>query len=303
MSVRIASLHCYPLKSAHAVDLEQARLTRSGIAQDRRWMVVTPAGRFQTQRELPRLALIRPSLSAGTLILGAPGHTPLLLPLAAGGRAPTAASARRVIIWKDACSGLDEGDEAARWLAAVLGRSVRLVRFDDRQARLAPRQWSGAIAARTRFSDGFPLLVLAEASLAELNTRLTRALPMNRFRPNLVLEGLAPYDEDRIHELYDAHVCLRLVKPCARCVITTTDQDSAERDGEEPLRTLRTFRYDAQLQGVTFGVNALIVRGTHASLRCGQRLQVRWKDEAGAAGRSGSLDPATATSPATSPRR
>lgn len=277
MKAYIASLHCYPVKSTGGIELQRAQLTPAGIANDRRWMIVTPAGRFLTQRELPQLALVRPSVSARELVLQAPARGELRVALDQRGRSIP------VQVWKDDCPGLDEGDAAAEWLQAVLARECRLVRFDPDHRRLSARAWTGAIEAQNRFSDGFPLLVIGRASLNDLNSRLQRALPMNRFRPNIVIEGLDPYDEDRIDELYGEQLCLKLVKPCTRCRITTTNQQTAEVEGEEPLRTLKTYRYDASLRGVLFGQNAIIAQGVNALLHQGQPLQVRWKHTASVA--------------------
>jgi uncharacterized protein YcbX len=274
MTIRIASLHCYPLKSGGGLELELVQLTSAGLLNDRCWMVVTPSGRFLTQRELPRLALIRLQLSASELVLQAPSHADLAVPLQKAGPGIT------VVVWNDQCSAFDQGDTVARWLQTVLERECRLVRFDPEHRRLSARAWTGDIEAENRFTDGFPLLVIGRASLADLNSRMERALPMNRFRPNIVLEGLGPYDEDRIDELYDEQLRLKLVKPCTRCSITTTNQDTAELEGEEPLRTLKTYRYDAHLRGVTFGQNAIIVQGAGGTLRRGQLLQARWKETA-----------------------
>jgi uncharacterized protein YcbX len=127
-------------------------------------------------------------------------------------------------------------------------------------------------------------LVLGSASLQELNTRLAVKLPVNRFRPNLLLEGLEPYDEDRILELRAEGIRLRLVKPCARCKITTTNQDSGEVEGTEPLATLRTYRYDARLHGVLFGQNGIVVEGAGRTLHRGQPLKVSWKRSRDGAG-------------------
>ena len=271
MTARIASLHCYPLKSARGIELAQVALRAAGFENDRRWMVTAPDGRFLTQRELPPLALIHTRLTAEALILEAPSRPALSLPLQERG-APA-----RVLVWNDPCPAFDGGDAAAAWLQALLGRECRLVRFDPAHRRLSAATWTGGIEAENHFSDGFPLLVIGSASLADLNSRLARALPMNRFRPNLVIEGLEPYAEDRIDELYDGNFSLRLVKPCTRCRITTTDQDTAALEGDEPLRTLKDYRYDERLRGVIFGQNAIIARGIGATLSRGQALQVRWK--------------------------
>ena len=188
---------------------------------------------------------------------------------------------RSVTVWRDHCDAIDEGDEVAEWLRLLLDVDCRLVRFDPAQRRLSAREWTGGIEADIRFADGFPMLVLSKASLSDLNRRLTTALPMNRFRPNIVLESVEAYDEDRIDELRADGVRLKLVKACTRCRITATNQDSAEVEGDEPLRTLRGYRYDATLHGVCFGQNAIVLEGAGATLRRGQTLQIRWRERLG----------------------
>jgi hypothetical protein len=271
-SARVAALHYYPLKSARGIELERALLTLAGFEDDRRWMLVTVAGRFITQRELPRLALLRPCLAAGALQLSAPQLPPISIPLAHQGER------RTVTVWRDQCDAFDEGDEVAAWLKLVLDCDCRLVRFDPGQRRLSARDWTGEFEAEIRFPDGFPILAVSTASLSDLNARLAARLPMNRFRPNIVLEGLQAYDEDRIDELYGDGVRLKLVKACTRCRITTTNQDSGAVEGDEPLRTLRGYRYDRQLQGVCFGQNAIVIEGAGASLSRGQTLDIRWRE-------------------------
>ena len=271
---RIAALHCYPLKSARGIELEQALLTAAGLEDDRRWMLVSATGRFITQRELPRLALLTPTLSVEALLLSAPPLPPIAITLAHQG------PRRPVSVWRDHCVGFDEGDEVAAWLQAFLGRECRLVRFDPDHRRLSERAWTGEFEAENRFSDGFPILALNSASLGDLNSRLAAPLPMNRFRPNIVLEGLAPYDEDRIEELCGDGLRLKLVKACTRCRITTTNQDTGEPDGDEPLRTLQQYRYDPRLHGVRFGQNAIVIEGAGTTLTRGQALQVRWREPA-----------------------
>ena len=271
MSARIAALYYYPLKSGRGLELEEASLTIAGLEHDRRWMVTNAAGRFITQRELPRLALLRPTLTADTLLIDAPGAGTLRVPFAQQG------ARRRVRIWDDQCTALDEGDAASNWLSARLGKESRLVRFDPAERRLSSSHWTGPFEAENRFSDGFPLLVLSRASLTDLNVRLKVKLPVDRFRPNLLLDGLDAYDEDRIDELRAEGIRLRIVKPCARCKITTTHQDTGEVEGEEPLATLKTYRYDATLKGVLFAQNAIVVEGAGRTLRRGQSLEVHWK--------------------------
>jgi uncharacterized protein YcbX len=268
---RISALYRYPLKSARGQALQEARLGSTGFEHDRQWMLVTPQGRFISQREQPRLALLQAEATAARLRLYAADLPPLSI-------APRDAQRHmRVSIWRDECLALDAGDEIAARLSDWLHSPCRLVRFDLQQQRLSNRQYTGDIAAENAFSDGYPLLLTGAASLAELNQRIGRELPINRFRPNIVLAGLDPYDEDHLQELHCGGLVLRAVKPCTRCSITATEQASGTLDGDEPLRTLRTYRYDAGLGGVTFGQNLIIVKGRGALLRVGETLQLRWR--------------------------
>jgi uncharacterized protein YcbX len=267
----LQSLHVYPLKSARGIEVARALLSPAGLDHDREWLLVTPDGHFMTQREFPRLALLRTELRGPALCIAAPGMPALSLDAAAAG------SPRRVRIWNDDCDAIDAGEAAADWASRAVGTPCRLVRFDGRQTRLSARAWTGDVAAPNRFSDAFPLLIANSASLQELNERLARPLPMNRFRPNLVLDGLAPWEEDRVAELIIGPVRLRLVKPCTRCRITTIDQDNGLPAGEEPLRTLRRYRYDAALQGILFAQNAIILSGVGTWLARGAEVALRWK--------------------------
>lgn len=267
----ITELHVYPVKSCRGIALEQARIAIAGFAHDREWLIVDSNGRFVTQREVPRLALIAPAISDRELTLTAPGHGSISMPLDLRG-APV-----EVTCWRDRCAAFDAGAAAAAWLEGFLGAVYRLVRFNQDRPRPSDPRWTQDVRALNQFSDGFPWLVIGEASLRDLNGRLAVPLPMNRFRPNIVVGGLTAYAEDRVHELYDQDVRLRMVKPCTRCAIPTTDQATGERTTGEPLRTLRTYRYDPQLKGVTFGQNAVLVEGLGQELRIGQELAVLWK--------------------------
>ena len=170
-------------------------------------------------------------------------------------------------------------------LSRFLETELRLVRFDPDHPRRCAPEWTPGATAVTEFSDGFPILVISRASLAELNSRLPAPLPMERFRPNIVVDGLDAYDEDRVHELRGDGVAIRIVKPCMRCSITTTDQQKGERDGVEPLQTLKTFRFDPSLRGVAFGQNAIPITGVGQTLSVGQPprcLEVRCRGRCGA---------------------
>jgi uncharacterized protein YcbX len=271
---KIKALNVYPVKSCRGIPLQAAEVTASGFLHDREWMIVREGYRFITQREQPRLALIEPTFIADTLELRAPGVGSIRIPLAAEGEAVEA------VCWRDRCAAFDLGAEPARWLSNYLQGSVRLVRFDPRGKRRSDPKWTQDAEAFSRFADAFPWLVISQASLDDLNTRLPAALPMNRFRPNIVLEDLPSYAEDRIHELEIGGVHLRLVKPCTRCAITTTDQYTAARETDEPLRTLRRYRFSRELKGVLFGQNAILLAGDGERLRVGQEIAVSWKSAA-----------------------
>lgn len=264
--ITITSLHVYPVKSCRGVDLDTAPLTETGLEHDREWMIVTPEGRFVTQREHPRLALIATSLDDRALHLTAPGEPGITVPFDFQG------TSVEVTVWRDRCRAHDQGEVAARWLTGFLGRPLRLVRFDPAHRRPSDAAWTGGVDAVSQFSDGFPLLAISLASLADLNARLPSPLPMNRFRPNLVLDGLPPYGEDALHDLSVGRVRLRRVKPCMRCSITTTNQATGTVEGDEPLRTLKTYRWDAALRGVKFGQNLIVVTGGGERLRAGMEL-------------------------------
>lgn len=264
---KITALNIYPVKSCKGISLDAAPISETGFTHDREWLIVRPDGKFVTQREQPKLALITPSLTGTSLRLDAPGLEPLEVP------ASLDSNPVEVLCWKDQCAAFDAGSSAADWLATYLGAPHRLVRFDAARKRLASRQWTHDVDAATQFSDAFPFLVISQASLDDLNSRLKSPLPMNRFRPNIVIDGVDAYAEDSIHELHSSEVTLRIVKPCTRCAITTTDQTRGTRDGDEPLRTLRSYRFSRELMGVLFGQNAILVNGLGRELRVGQSFE------------------------------
>jgi uncharacterized protein len=266
----ITGVFVYPVKSCRGIELQSAEVADTGFADDRHWMMVRLNGRFVTQRELPRMALIVPQLTVNSLKLAAPGMPMLEVPREAGGEA------RPITVWKFDGRGIDCGDDAAQWCSQYLGTPLRLVRFDATVPRVCSPEWTPGTRATTEFTDGFPILVISRASLAELNSRLPKPLPMERFRPNIVIDGVEAYDEDRIHELRAGPVTLRLVKPCARCSITTTDQQKGEVDGVEPLRTLKQYRHDKKLHGELFGQNAIVIDGVGESLRAGSPMEISW---------------------------
>lgn len=272
--VTITALNIYPVKSCKGIALEHAPIATTGFAHDREWLIVRPNGQFITQREDPRLALVATALTDDALTLSAPGVVTLTVPFAAS------AASMEVTCWRDKCAAFDAGTEAAAWLETYLGSPYRLVRFDPSRTRLASTAWTQDVESPTQFADGFPFLVISQSSLEDLNGRLQQPLPMNRFRPNIVVDGLPAFGEDEVHEFAGDGVRLRVVKPCTRCVITTTNQATAEREGDEPLRTLRSYRFSRELKGVMFGQNAILMEGAGNALRVGQRLEATFRSSA-----------------------
>ena len=267
--VTIQELHVYPLKSARGIPQGRVRLAATGFEWDRHWMVVREDGLFLTQRTHPSLTLILTELTGAGLTLSAAGLDPLILPLTPQG------ASRPVRIFKDACQGLDQGDEAAAWVSRVLGEPARIVRTPATPDRRASPEFAGPHPAPVAFPDGYPILVCNRASLEDLNGRLPEELPMERFRPSLVLAGLPPFAEDRIATIEIGPIALTLVKPCTRCVIPATDQRTGIR-GFDPLPVLRTFRFDRKLLGVTFGENAVITCGVGEFLERGAECRVAY---------------------------
>jgi uncharacterized protein YcbX len=278
VTARIARLFVYPVKSCAGVEVTQALLTETGLDLDRAWMVVDAQGEFVTQRELPRMALVRPQFKHGEVVLRAPGMLALHLAV------DRVEQPLKVRIWDDEVEAFDMGDLAAQWFSDFLGKRLRLARFDPDHRRLSKPQWTDGLEALNQFSDGFALLVISEASLQGLNQRLMAAgrgaVAMERFRPNLVLSGLEAHDEDRLDVLRiateDGEIQLRLVKPCQRCSIPNIDPASAEIDPQVG-DVLQAYRQNERLSGaVTFGMNAIVLGGVEQSLRVGQQVSANW---------------------------
>lgn len=275
--MQITGLNIYPVKSLQGVGLASARLTPRGLAYDRNWMVVDGDNRFVTQRELPPMARVSARLTDDALVLEHPDTAPMAVELALSDQPRLA-----VTIFRDQCEALDEGDQAAEWLSAVLGRQgLRLVRFPDDERRNVEPEWLRGEQAHTAFPDGYPFLVTAEASLAALNERLAAkgldAVPMNRFRPNIVVDGGTPFAERDWDELLagedDWRIGIR--KPCKRCRVVTVDQESGTTPAiREPLKTLAEMATQPGLKGAFFGQNAILLAGDRHTVRIGDPVTV-----------------------------
>lgn len=231
----LSGIYVYPIKSCGGTSLQSAGLVATGLRDDRRWMLVDEMGRFMSQRRHPRMALILPRTTPEGLIVRAPGM-PDLEVLSEGEHGEQI----DVEVWGDAQRGAPASAGANHWFSEFLGFPCRLVRKLDDDVRPVDSVYAGE-GDQTSFSDGFSLLVISEASLEDLNRRLERPVPMNRFRPNLVVRDCGPHAEDGWGEMRVGEATFRVAEPCARCAVTIVDQQTGER-GKEPLRTLATYR-------------------------------------------------------------
>lgn len=264
--ITLAELYVYPIKSAAGIPLNHARLDARGIVHDRRWMLVDENGKFMSQRRHPKMALITPSFSDGNLVVEAPGMPPLDLP--PGETFVDRAENRvEVRVWSDDVRAAPAGREADGWFGAFLGVPCRLVYMpEDAQRRVDPAYSTGR--DRVGFADGFPFLLVSGASLRDLGDRLGREVPVNRFRPNLVVEGCAAFEEDRWRNLRVGSIDFRVAKPCSRCSIVMTKQETGERD-REVLRTLAGYRRAGT--DVFFGQN--LIHTATGTLRVGDAAE------------------------------
>lgn len=270
MSPTVAELACYPVKSCAGVAVDEFELTAAGPRHDRRFLVVRATdGRYLSQREIPSMAVVRPRIAPGgdEITFTAPVAEPSTLAVRFDGPRRDVSLFGR---WFG--TGVDQGDDIAGWLSEVLGQPCRLVRTPPDH----DRQGSGANSSPVGFSDSTALLVIARSSLDDLNQRILERggepVPMNRFRPNLVVAGWPePYTEDTVRRMTIADAEIGYAKLCVRCQMPTIEQSTGRWDGPEPTRTLRTYRRDAD-RGVIFGVKAAVLRP--GTIRLGDEVTV-----------------------------
>jgi len=248
MDIRLSAIHLYPVKGIRAVDVSRAHLEPKGLRGDRRWVIVDDQGIFLSQRIFPRMALIGGDFDGHRLVLYAPGLDALSLGI------PDGKTRLKVTVWRDTVDAAAAGPDADIWLSNFLGHPCRLA-FMDEACRRRISSPAGKPKEEVSFADGYPCLVISTASLADLNARLEKPLPMDRFRPNLVVDGCGPFAEDGWRKIAVGDTVLRFAGLCARCSVTTVDQGSGRRTSAEPLETLATFRQ--RENGVVFGVNLI----------------------------------------------
>ena len=275
----VSELCIYPIKSCQGIQLQTAQVTAKGFLWDREMMIISHKGKFLTQRQFPQLAKVRVELIGDSLTLSVSDKSLESLTFT-----PTLqGTAREVEIWHDRTIAIDQGDSIARWFHQVLeldnDKQCRLVRQSPQHKRIVQRKLSGQYENTVSFADGYPCLLTATASLAELNRRIadtyqdsSEAVSMDRFRSNIVVETEIPFEEDNWKTIQIGAIEFAVVKPCSRCIIPTVDQQSGDRNKlKEPLRTLGTFRQFGE-QGVMFGEN-MIPKQT-GKISVGDRLEV-----------------------------
>ncbi len=274
----LAELRLYPIKSCAGISLASAKLSQYGLHSegiyDRSWMLVDHTGNMLSERTVPQMARIKPSIRDGEVFVRAAG---LSLPELHLPRQLTGA-AIEVLVWEESLGALKQDQEINAWFSAALGETCYLVRMSPSTTRLTHPAWSGEQAAAFYFADGFPYLISNLQSLAELNSRLQQAeraaLSMDRFRANLVLDALPAYEEDYLAQIHFANgASLRLVKPCSRCNMPSIDQETGHI-GPDPLDIMQSYRSKAIVDGgICFGMNALLAAGEGLTLSVGMQVE------------------------------
>ncbi len=276
----LSAITIYPIKSCAGLSLEEATLTPLGLMSaqiyDREWMVVDSNGVALTQREHPRMALIKPAIKGATLEVQAPGMLRLEIPL--GLPDPATAPTLQTQVWDDSVLAYDCDALTAEWFTKAIGVPCRLARFHANAERAVSTKWTDGVQATTMFSDGYPMLVTSTASLDDLNQKLVaagrQAIPMNRFRPNLVIDGIEAFEEDYAESFQLGEVVLKPVKPCPRCPMPSIDQATGEF-GPDPLDIMQSYRAKPELEGaLCFGMNSILIAGVDQRVRVGQEIEV-----------------------------
>ena len=277
--IQITDLFIYPVKSLKGIALDIAKTGQRGLEFDREWMITDNSYNFISQREIELMTTIETEIDASSLILSSFKNKPLKVPLNS-----KRINKVRVMVWDDSCDAYDEGDEASSWLTDVLGMHngspLRLVRFDQKDKRLVPKQYLNGVHAESAFSDQFPYLITSWESLSKLNNALlendSKGVSMNRFRPNIVIKGLSDIEKKTSFNLKcekgDYQFGLR--KPCKRCKITTINQETGEIENpKEPLATLVRLKNSEETHGAFFGQNAILL-SDYNILRAGDLLEL-----------------------------
>ena len=278
--LKITGLYIYPVKSMKGIAIEEAQLTPTGLRHDRHWMVVRPNGRFVTQRDIPKMSLVHTRLDENGMVLSMSGHGSISVPFELFDGKPVATR-----VWDDACESIDQGDDVSAWLTQALpGREpLRLVRMNPECTRPLKKVAFLGEKTTTEFADAAPYLVANEASLEALNSVLKssslNSVPMNRFRPNIVVQGLESFTEHQVAELSAENYQLKLCFPCKRCIVITINQDTAEKNThKQPFKTLQTLNpIPDDKKAPAFGENATLTLGNQQLISVGDHLEATFK--------------------------
>ena len=261
-NIIVSELSIYPVKSCRGVNLNSALVESFGLENDRRWMVVDENGVMLTQRKIAEMCLIQVELTESGLILKKNFMDSLSV------ITPVVKKKVTVKVWNDECRAYDAGDEVAKWLSYALSTTCRLVYFPDDEFRQVDLTYANK-GDKTAFSDGFPLLLISEGSLNDLNSRLSTPVTMERFRPNIIVSGCQPFAEDKWKKIRIGNIIFRIVKPCSRCVIPGINIETAERE-EEPLKTLMAYRkWDRK---IFFGQN--VIADSFGDIKAGMSVDI-----------------------------
>ena len=262
--IHLSSIHIYPCKGLAGISVTQIEIDGFGPKHDRRWMLVDEKNEFLTQRQQPKMVLIHPEIQESSLVLQAPGQTPFEMPMV-----PESGTESEVSIFGERCTAWETSKEAGNWFSTFLERPCRPVFMPDSTQRVVDQEFS-KFPSRTSFTDGFPFLLIGEASLEDLNQRLQSPIEMRRFRPNLVISGSGAFEEDLMEWLTIGDIMFQVAKPCGRCRVTTVDPEAGEFSGKDPLKTLSHFR---RINGeVLFGQN--LIHQKMGVLRVGDELTI-----------------------------
>ncbi len=261
--LQLSQLFIYPIKSLDGIALQSAVVTTRGLQHDRRWMLVNEHGHFMTQREFPKMALLKPVIERDGIRVINQNNDSILIPFDIA-KQPL----HQFAVWDDTCMGQFINDEIDEWFTQTLGIKSRLVYMPDDSEREVDQRYAkpGMI---TSFADAYPFLLIGQASLDDLNKRMALPLPMDRFRPNIVFAGGEAYSEDLMNHIEIADITFYGAKLCARCVLTTIDQQTAAK-AKEPLKTLASYRM--KNNKIMFGQN--LVHENTGVISIGDELKV-----------------------------
>ena len=265
----LSEINIYPIKSLAGISLAESKIERRGLEFDRRWLLVDENNKFLTQREFPKMAIVKTEILKNGLQVSN-NRNSLVIPFE-----PQTDAKETVQIWQSRCKAKIYENTINEWFSDTLETNCRLVVMPEETQRKVNYFYAVSKDDHVSFADGYPFLLIGENSLADLNSRLDEALPMNRFRPNFVISDSEGFAEDSWKRIKIGETVFHIVKPCARCVMTTIDQAKGEKDGKEPLKTLASFRTPKRSikKKILFGQN-LIAEKAGDVLRIGDKVEI-----------------------------